>query len=534
MTKLLSVNDLSISFHQGEGQVADIVKGISFDLEEGETLALVGESGSGKSLTAHAIMGLLPYPMAFHPSGVIQFGNRDLLKLSKEEKRAFRGDEIGMIFQEPISALNPLHTIEKQIREVLSIHQKDSRKAAREKILELLQKVKIKDPEAKLGAYPHQLSGGQRQRVMIAMALANKPKLLIADEPTTALDLSIQKEIMDLLIDLKSSMDMSILLITHDLGVVRYIADRTLVMQAGRIVEENETHLLFKQPQHPYTKLLINSRPTGSPIKLDLSATGPGNILSVRNLEVKYPINKPLFRKPTKFFEAVKSINLDVPVGSTLGIVGESGSGKSTLALAILRLIASSGTILLNDKPIDKLSERALKPLRKEMQIIFQDPFASLSPRLSLQEIISEGLCLHEPNLKKSQIEKRVIDIMLEVGLDPQSRHRYPHEFSGGQRQRIAIARALILNPKLVFLDEPTSALDYTVQARIIDLLRHLQEQRQLTYILISHDVNIISVLSHRIVVLSEGRIIEQNVADEVLKNPQHSYTQKLLAAALN
>lgn len=533
-TTLLDVRDLSVSFHQNEGRPTDVVKHINFNIADGEILALVGESGSGKSITAQAIMGLLPYPMAFHPSGSIQFNGRDLLSLSQKETCDFRGKEISMIFQEPISALNPLHTVEKQICEILKTHHNYKRGVAKQTVLELLHKVKIKCPEEKLYAYPHQLSGGQRQRVMIAMALANKPKLLIADEPTTALDLTVQKEIMDLLIELKSDEQMSILIITHDLGVVRYIADRILVMKAGEIVEENNTDLLFRQPQHNYTKLLLNSRPSGSPIELGQPLKQLPSILSIENLDVQYAIDKPLFGKPKKIFHGLKSATLEVPVGSTLGIVGESGSGKSTLALAMLRLVHSSGIIHFSGQAIHQLKDTELKPLRKKIQIVFQDPFASLSPRSCVQEIISEGLRLHEPTLSKTEIEKRVMDIMLEVGLDPDARHHYPHEFSGGQRQRIAIARVLILNPKVVFLDEPTSALDYAVQARIINLLRHLQKERNLTYVLISHDINIIKVLSHQIVVLSEGKIIEQNTTDSVLKNPQHPYTQKLLAATLH
>lgn len=535
---LLSVNDLSISFHQSKGQNVDIVKHISFDIANGEensyeTLALVGESGSGKSLTAHAIMRLLPYPSAYHPSGKILFDNKDLLRLNDSAMRSIRGSEIGMVFQEPMNALNPLHTVAKQIGEILKVHRKLKPTDIHEETLKLLRQVKIKDAENKLSSYPHQLSGGQRQRIMIAMALANRPKLLIADEPTTALDVTTQKEILDLLKELQQQFKMSILLITHDLGVVKYIADRVLVMQSGKLIERGKTQELFVEPQHDYTKQLINSHPSGKATALDQAITQLPEVMSAQSLCVSFPKSKPLFGRCKDFFHALKEIDIKVPKGTTLGIVGESGSGKSTLALAMLRLIDSSGDITLSGKVIQGLSEKAIRPLRSEMQIVFQDPFASLSPRMSVEQIIQEGLVLHH-SLDKEAISKKVREIMQEVDLDPDSRHRYPHEFSGGQRQRIAIARALILNPKVLFLDEPTSALDRTVQVQVIELLKHLQRTRGISFIFISHDIHVIKALSHQVAVMKAGEIVESGDTESILENPQHPYTQTLLSATLD
>ena len=544
---LLSVKDLSISFHQGKGMnSADIVKNISFeiggsndeDCEKGyETLALVGESGSGKSLTAHSIMRLLPYPAAFHPSGHIIFDNRDLLTLPDSAMRNIRGSEIGMIFQEPMNALNPLHSVGKQIGEVLKIHLKLSSQAIKKETLSLLRQVHIKDPEDKLNSFPHQLSGGQRQRVMIAMALANRPKLLIADEPTTALDVTIQKEILDLLKELQKEFKMNILLITHDLGVVKYSADRVLVMQQGEIVESGTVNTLFSKPEHPYTKQLINNQPSGRAVELPGAIQELSDIMSTQSLCVSFPKSKPLFGRCKDFFHALKNIDITVAKGSTLGIVGESGSGKSTLALAMLKLIPSSGNINIENTSLNNLNEKEIRPLRSDMQIVFQDPFASLSPRMSIDQIISEGLVLHsklDGRLDDKAISKKVTDIMNEVGLDPTTRHRYPHEFSGGQRQRIAIARALVLNPKILFLDEPTSALDRTVQMQVINLLRELQLTRGISYVFISHDVHVIKALSHQIAVMKEGEIVEFGDTESVLNKPQHAYTQSLLSATLD
>jgi microcin C transport system ATP-binding protein len=528
---LLSVKDLSISFHQKNND-AHIVKNVSFDIGNCETVALVGESGSGKSLTAHAIMRLLPYPTAFHPQGQILFDERDLLALPMGAMRDIRGDKIGMIFQEPMSALNPLHTVEKQIGEVLSIHRKLSKNEIQDKVLTLLEQVHIPDPKNKLKAYPHQLSGGQRQRVMIAMALANKPTLLIADEPTTALDVTVQKEILDLLKELQQQYQMSILLITHDLGVVKYAADRMLVMNKGEIIERGSTQSVLEQPQEEYTKLLINSHPTGSPVEIDTNSDSD-DIMKTEALCVRFALSKPLFGKCTDFFHALKQVNVKLKEGSTLGVVGESGSGKSTLAFAMLRLLPSEGGIRLNNTSICQLNEKELRPLRSDMQVVFQDPFASLSPRMSIKQIISEGLHLYE-SLSNEEIDQKVDDIMHEVGLDPKTKHRYPHEFSGGQRQRIAIARALILNPRVVFLDEPTSALDRAVQMQVIDLLRRLQKERKLSYIFISHDIHVIKALSHNIIVMKQGEVVEYGEANSVLTEPSHPYTQKLLSATLS
>ena len=532
MDSILKVDELSISFHQGESDL-HIVKSVSFEIGECETLSLVGESGSGKSLTAHAIMRLLPYPAAFHPSGSIVFDDRDLLTLSNKVMESIRGDHISMIFQEPMSALNPLHTVEKQIGEILMIHRRINKEKCREKVLELLNQVHIPEPESKLTSYPHQLSGGQRQRVMIAMALANQPKLLIADEPTTALDVTVQKEILDLLKELQAQYNMSILLITHDLGVVNYMADRVLVMNQGEIVERGETTRVLENPQHDYTKLLINCHPSGGPITLEQPIEQLATLMSTRSLNVKFPKRKPLFGRCKDFFHALRSIDIALPQGSSLGIVGESGSGKSTLALAMLRLIASEGDIFLEDKGIHDFNEKQMRALRCDAQIVFQDPFSSLSPRMCIRQIISEGLLLHD-SLSKEEVTQKVNDIMYEVGLDPDTKDRYPHEFSGGQRQRIAIARALILNPKVVFLDEPTSALDRVVQMQVIELLRTLQKERHLSYVFISHDIEVVKAISHQVIVLNQGEIVEHGDASTVLETPSHSYTQKLLAATLH
>ncbi len=565
----LSVNDLSISFQQGDKQV-HIVKNISFDVEHNKTVALVGESGSGKSLTAHSIMRLLPYPLAFHPSGDIWFSSDwdicargaatdfvqkkheecdkciELLSHPLEAMMAIRGHDIGMIFQEPMSALNPLHTVEQQIGEAVNLGYFGTEKglpkrAIRQRVLSLLDQVHIVDPESKLGAYPHQLSGGQRQRVMIAMALANRPKLLIADEPTTALDVTVQKEILDLLKELQQKYKMSILLITHDLGVVKYLADHVFVMQQGEIVEQGDTHSVLNHPQNDYTKLLMNSWPKGEPV--ELKANDCPVVVETKHLNVIYNKNKPLFGKCKDFFLALENVNFKLQEGRTLGVLGESGSGKSTLALAILKLIDSNGTIELEGRDISKLNDKQVRPLRSRMQVVFQDPFSSLSPRMSAKQIISEGLHLQnlatkndasKNKLSEADIDKMVDDIMHEVGLNPDTKHRYPHEFSGGQRQRIAIARAFILNPNLVFLDEPTSALDRAVQMQVINLLRKLQAQRKLSYIFISHDIHVIKAMSHEIMVIKNGEVVEYGDAKSVLENPEHPYTQKLLKATLD
>ena len=566
----LSVNDLSVSFQQGDKQV-HIVKNISFDIEHNKTVALVGESGSGKSLTAHSIMRLLPYPLAFHPSGEIWFSNDwdvsaggvttgvakkthknercekciELLSRPLESMMAIRGHDIGMIFQEPMSALNPLHTIEQQIGESVNLgyfgtEKGLSKQAIQKRVLSLLKQVHIVDPESKLSAYPHQLSGGQRQRVMIAMALANRPKLLIADEPTTALDVTVQKEILDLLKELQREYKMSILLITHDLGVVKYLADQVFVMQQGEIVEQGNTCDVLNNPQNDYTKLLMDSCPKGEPV--ELKANDCPVVVETKHLNVIYNKNKPLFGKCKDFFLALEDINFKLQEGRTLGVLGESGSGKSTLALAIFKLIESKGVIELDGCDISKLNEKQVRPFRSSMQVVFQDPFSSLSPRMSVKQIISEGLHLQnlsakndasKTKLSDDDIDKMVNDIMQEVGLSPDTKHRYPHEFSGGQRQRIAIARAFILNPRLVFLDEPTSALDRAVQMQVINLLRKLQAGRKLSYIFISHDIHVVKAMSHEVMVIKNGQIVEHGNAKRVLDNPEHPYTQKLLKATL-
>lgn len=522
---LLQVNNLSVAFGRGGSPVVDDV---SFHLEEGETLALVGESGSGKSVTAHSILKLLPYPLARHPSGEILYQGENLLACDEQRMRGIRGNHIAMIFQEPMTALNPLHTVEKQITEVLSLHRGLRKQAARNETIELLHRVKIHDPESRLKHYPHELSGGQRQRVMIAMALANTPELLIADEPTTALDVTVQREIMTLLQELKRELGMAMLLITHDLGMVKHHADSVAVMHRGKIVEHEEVQRLFAAPQAAYTQSLLNSESKGQPVAEDENAPCQ---LMLDNLQVRFPLEASLFGRPKRFLEAVKGASVSVPKGTTLGVVGESGSGKTTLAMALLRLTAFEGKVSFSGEDIGLLSEREMRPLRKSLQVVFQDPFASLSPRMTVAQIIAEGLRIHD-SLSDEVIDKRVVAVMEEVGLDPETRYRYPHEFSGGQRQRIAIARAVILNPKLIVLDEPTSALDRAIQVQVIDLLRKLQSERGLTYVFISHDLKVIKALSHQVIVMKEGDIVEHGRAKDVLEQPKHEYTQSLLAAA--
>ena len=523
---LIEVRDLSVEFVAGE-QPQRVVQNISFDIKRGETLALVGESGSGKSVTAHSILRLLPYPIARHPGGSIQYAGQDLLSLDEKKLRHIRGNRIAMIFQEPMTSLNPLHSIEKQINEVLGIHKGLSGKAATERTLELLDLVGIPEPRKRLKALPHELSGGQRQRVMIAMALANEPELLIADEPTTALDVTVQLKILDLLKDLQARLGMSLLLISHDLNLVRRIAHRVCVMQRGCIVEQASCEQLFRSPQHPYTRELLSAEPRGGPAD---TLAGPP-LLEVENLKVWFPIKKGLLRKTVDYVKAVDGINFSLPRGQTLGIVGESGSGKSTLGLAILRLIASQGVIRFEDKQLNCLSQKEVRPLRRQMQVVFQDPFGSLSPRMSVQQIIAEGLLAHDIGTPQER-EEAVIRVLHEVGLDPQSRHRYPHEFSGGQRQRISIARALIMEPALILLDEPTSALDRTVQKQVVDLLRDLQLRHGLTYLFISHDLAVVHALAHDMIVIKDGKVVEQGDARTIFNHPQHPYTQELLQAS--
>ena len=523
---LIEVRDLTVEFVTGE-QSQRVVQGISFDIKRGETLALVGESGSGKSVTAHSILRLLPYPLARHPSGSIVYAGQDLLTLDERKLRHIRGNRIAMIFQEPMTSLNPLHSIEKQINEVLGIHKGIIGKEATRRTLELLDMVGIPEPHKRLKALPHELSGGQRQRVMIAMALANEPDLLIADEPTTALDVTVQLKILELLKQLQARMGMSLLLISHDLNLVRRIAHRVCVMQRGSIVEQASCEQLFRSPQHPYTRELLSAEPSGSPAN---TVAGPP-LLDVADLKVWFAIKKGLLRKTVDYVKAVDGINFSLLQGRTLGIVGESGSGKSTLGLAILRLIASKGLIRFEGKRLDCLSRQEVRPLRREMQVVFQDPFGSLSPRMSVSEIVGEGLRIHSLGTADEQ-EKAIIDTLREVGLDPETRHRYPHEFSGGQRQRIAIARALVLKPALIVLDEPTSALDRTVQRQVVELLRSLQTKYNLTYLFISHDLAVVKALSHQLMVVKQGQVVEQGDAQSIFASPQHPYTQQLLEAA--
>ena len=525
---LVNVRNLSVAFRSGETtNVA--VKGISFTINRGETVALVGESGSGKSVSALSILRLLAYPAASHPTGEIFFEGRDLLKIRENQMREVRGRRISIIFQEPMTSLNPLHTIEKQVGEILKEHHAETDIHTR--VLDLLNKVGIQNPEQRLDAYPHQLSGGQRQRVMIAMALANEPDLLIADEPTTALDVTIQAQILELLKRLQRELGMAMLLITHDLGIVRKMADRVNVMNNGLIVETGPVEQIFSNPEHAYTKHLLAAEPKGQPPVSN--AHGP-IIIETDNLKVWFPIKRGLLRKTVDHVKAVDGLSLQLRAGETLGVVGESGSGKTTLGLAILRLVASEGPIAYVGKRIDGLQSAAMRPLRREMQVVFQDPYGSLSPRLSVSQIIEEGLLIQAPGMSFDERRERVSKALVEVGLDPVAQDRYPHEFSGGQRQRIAIARAMVLEPKFVMLDEPTSALDMSVQAQIVDLLRELQRKRDLAYLFISHDLRVVRALCNHIIVMRNGRVVEEGAATEIFEHPQQDYTKALLAAAFN
>jgi microcin C transport system ATP-binding protein len=527
-TKLLEVRDLSVSFDTPDGEVR-AVRHASLDLDRGETLALVGESGSGKTATALSVVQLLPYPVARHPSGSIRFGDVELLGAPERTLRHVRGNRIAMIFQEPMTSLNPLHTIEKQVNEVLLVHKALGRAAARVRTIELLKLVGLPDAEQRLGAYPHQLSGGQRQRVMIAMALANEPDLLIADEPTTALDVTIQAQILRLLKELQQKFGMALLLITHDLGIVRKVADRVSVMTQGEIVEAGSVASVFARPEHPYTQRLMAAEPKGRP---ERSPGTPPVVLEARNVKVWFPIKRGVLRRTVAYVKAVDGISLAVRAGRTLGIVGESGSGKTTLGLGVLRLTKSEGTIAFAGREIQSLPSRALRPLRREMQIVFQDPYGSLSPRLSLAQIVEEGLTVHRLGGTATERRTLIEQALVEVGLDPETADRYPHEFSGGQRQRIALARAMVLRPRLVVLDEPTSALDMSVQAQIVDLLRDLQARHDLAYLFISHDLRVIRALSDDVIVMQAGRVVEEGPASEIFERPRQPYTRALMAAA--
>ena len=527
---LLRVRDLSTRFMLPTGPV-EAVKNVSFDIAKGDTLALVGESGSGKSVTALSIVQLLPYPLAQHPSGSIQFKGQELIGASKALLQDVRGDEISMIFQEPMTSLNPLHTVEKQINEMLILHKGLGREAARARALELLEVVGIPDAAKRLGAYPHELSGGQRQRVMIAMALANEPDLLIADEPTTALDVTIQAQILKLLKELQAEFGMALLLITHDLGIVRKMADTVAVMTQGEIVEQAPTEDIFENPRHEYTQRLLAAQPKGDPIKAPPDAPV---VMAGTEIKVHFPIRKGLLKRTVDYVRAVDGISLDVREGHTVGVVGESGSGKTTLGLALLRLISSVGEIRFQGAGIQGLGARQLRPLRREMQVVFQDPYGSLSPRLSIGQIVEEGLKVHDLGGTREEREAMIVAALEEVGLDPESRHRYPHEFSGGQRQRVAIARAMVLKPKFLVLDEPTSALDMSVQAQIVDLLRELQDRNNLAYLFISHDLKVVRTLADEVIVMRDGKVVEHGPAQQIFEAPEQPYTQALMKAAFD
>jgi microcin C transport system ATP-binding protein len=526
---LLNVENLSVGF-VSDRKKSGAVNGVSFHIKHGETVGLVGESGSGKSVSALSILKLLPYPTAFHDSGKISFDNVDLLRQPDHVLRSVRGNRISMIFQEPMSSLNPLHSIEKQISEIIELHQGLNRAAARAETLRLLTRVGIPNAKKRMSALPHELSGGQRQRVMIAMALANQPDLLIADEPTTALDVTIQKQILDLLQELQNEFGMSILLITHDLGVVKKMADRIYVMQNGDIVEDGPVEAIFEAPQHDYTKQLISAEPRGTAPPL----AAQDRLVEADKLRVWFPVKSGLLRRTNDHVKAVTDMSFAIHKGETLGIVGESGSGKTTLGRALLGLQAAVGQARFDGKEIINLSRKARRDLRKNMQIVFQDPFGALSPRMSVSDIILEGLKLHEPHLSSDDLAARRDAMMREVELEPSLATRYPHEFSGGQRQRIAIARALILQPQFIVLDEPTSALDRSVQAQIIDLLRRLQAEKELTYLFISHDLKVVRALAHRVMVMQDGHCIEHGPTEDIFTKPREAYTKTLLAAALN
>ena len=528
---LLTIKDLGVGFKTSSG-VFEAVRNVSFNIEKGRTVALVGESGSGKSVTALSLMQLLPYPLAFHaPGSSITMDGQELVGAPEPVMRTIRGRRIGMIFQEPMTSLNPLHTIEKQVGEVLRLHQGMDREHAAAKLRELMDMVGLPQLKDRLKAYPHELSGGQRQRVMIAMALANKPDLLIADEPTTALDVTIQAQILELLRDLKDRLNMALLLITHDLTIVEKMADHVCVMQKGEIVEQKNTAPLFTAPQHAYTKMLLSARPKGLAVAANTNASV---VLEAHDLKVHFPKGKTLTGKPRDWIRAVDGVSVVCRAGQTVGVVGESGSGKTTLGLALLRLTNSTGKIAFGGQDISAFGRAEMRPLRRQMQIVFQDPFGSLSPRMSVEQIVGEGLLVHHKDLSKSARAEMVVQALRDVHLDPESRHRYPHEFSGGQRQRIAIARALVLEPQLVVLDEPTSALDLSVQAQIIDLLREIQGRRNLAYMFISHDLRVVRAMAHEVLVMKDGRIVEQGPSEQIFDRPRQDYTKALMDAALH
>jgi len=530
VTALLAVRDLSVSFAVDGGEV-EAVRHVSFDIGRGESVALVGESGSGKSVTALSIMQLLPYPTARHPSGSIRLSGDELVGAPEAMMQRVRGDRIAMIFQEPMTSLNPLHTIEKQVNEVLRVHKRLSRSAARAQTLELLRLVGLPEAERRLDAYPHQLSGGQRQRVMIAMALANEPDLLIADEPTTALDVTIQAQILALLGQLKAKFGMALLLITHDLAVVRKMVERVCVMSAGEIVEAGAAREVFESPRHPYTRRLLAAEPR--PMARTPRTDAPA-VMEAQDVRVWFPIRRGLLRRTVSHVKAVDGVSLAVREGQTVGVVEESGSGKTTLGLALLRLQSCQGRIRFAGLDLQSMRANALRPLRREMQIVFQDPFAALSPRMSVAQIVGEGLGVHGIGATPAERRDLIDTALREVGLDPALRDRYPHEFSGGQRQRIAIARAMIVKPRFVVLDEPTSALDMSVQAQVVDLLRELQARHRLAYLFISHDLRVIRAVSDEILVMRDGRVVEQGPTARIFEQPEQAYTRALMAAAFD
>ncbi|MGY6570631.1 MAG: ABC transporter ATP-binding protein [Salinarimonas sp.] len=527
---LLSIRDLSVAFRQSGSEVLAVDR-VSFDIAPGETVALVGESGSGKSVTALSVAKLLNYPTAFHPTGEILFKGKDLLKASEMEMMKVRGADITMVFQEPMTSLNPLHTISRQIGEILRLHRKLTEKEARARTLDMLQLVGIREAESRLDAYPHELSGGQRQRVMIAMALANEPDLLIADEPTTALDVTVQAQILALLADLKKRIGMAMLFITHDLGIVRKVADKVCVMTRGQIVEAGTVAQVFDNPPHEYTRRLLAAEPKGGPRPVP---AGAPTIVEAGPIKVWFPIKKGFFGRTVSHVKAVDDVSISVREGETVGVVGESGSGKTTLGLAILRLISSQGPVAFLGDRIDGLKSKQIRPLRKNMQVVFQDPYGSLSPRLSVTQIVEEGLLVLDKGLSSDQRREVVARALTDVGLDPSAMDRYPHEFSGGQRQRIAIARAMALEPKFILLDEPTSALDMSVQAQIVELLRELQERRKLAYMFISHDLKVVRALANQVIVMQNGRVVEQGDAQRIFAKPETDYTRALFAAAFD
>lgn len=531
MEKILQIKNLHVDFKTPSGRF-QAVKGVSFDIQRGQTVALVGESGSGKSVTALSAMKLLPYPIASHAEGSsILFEGEELIDKREKYMRSIRGQQIGMIFQEPQSALNPLHTVEKQISEVLKIHQGMNHNEAKARVIELLDMVGLSQLKERMNAYPHELSGGQRQRVVIAIALANNPELLIADEPTTALDVTIQAQVLELLQTLQKELNMAMLLITHDLSIVEKMADYVCVMRHGEILEQKDKKELFAKPEHDYTKMLLSTIPRGTVQPLNTDAPP---LLQGKDIKVYFPNKRNFFGKPTSFVKAVDDIDLTVRRGETLGVVGESGSGKSTLGFAALRLLNGQGNLVFDGIDISSYTKRTMRPLRARMQIVFQDPYGSLSPRMSVAQIIDEGLRLHHKDLSNAQRDALVVNALKDVHMDPETRFRYPHEFSGGQRQRISIARAMVLNPEFVVLDEPTSALDVSVQAEIVDLLRELQQKHTLTYMFISHDLRVVRAMSHKLIVMKNGRVVEHGNAADVFDNPQEEYTKALLDAAMN